>query len=172
MRPVPHAGHARMTVRRILQLLWSNGAGRRPGAAAPAGAGEGAVLPPPAESEARPAAGEWFSVITDHAPVTVIRITLPEVLDDADFDRVMKSMLERVAANPAGSWVLDLTPLDYAGSAMLGLMVNIRQTVRAAGGRLVLSGVSPRLLAILRTCSLERLFLIHRTLPDAVRAAR
>jgi anti-anti-sigma regulatory factor len=51
-------------------------------------------------------------------------------------------------------------------------MVNFRQNVRAAGGRLALCGVSPRLMQILRTCSLERLFTIHRTRPDAVRAAR
>ena len=68
--------------------------------------------------------------------------------------------------------MLDLTRLCYAGSSVLGLIVNIRQRVKQGGGRLVLCGLSDRLLQIFRTCSLERLFVIRRTEADAVARAR
>jgi anti-anti-sigma factor len=56
------------------------------------------------------------------------------------------------------------------GSAMLGLMVNIRQRIKSGGGQLTLCNVSPRLLAIIRACSMERLFRIARSRADAIKA--
>jgi anti-anti-sigma factor len=158
-----------MVVRQILKLLRSAGPGPN-GNVGAATAGSSAPVGREQRGENRPVPSEWYS-LTREQTAYVLGLTLPETLDDADFDRLMKAVLEHVAADPGGGWVLDLTALDYAGSAMLGLMVNLRQTVRAAGGRLALCGVSPRLLQILQTCSLERLFSIHRTRPDAVRAA-
>lgn len=106
--------------------------------------------------------------IARQADVNVIQLTLPESLDDADFDRLMKEVLDRLDFDPAGAWVLDLTSITYAGSALLGLMVNVRQQLLGGGGRLVLCGLSPRLLGILHTCSLERLFKVARDRDDAV----
>ena len=101
-----------------------------------------------------------------------MELTIPESLDDADFDRLSESVLTVLAGQSQAGWVLDLTSLGYAGSALLGLIVNIRQRVRQSGGRLVLCGLSPRLLTIFQTCSLERLFRIVRNKEDALRAAR
>ena len=55
------------------------------------------------------------------------------------------------------------------GSAMLGLMVNLRQQVKSAGGRLVLCSMPPTLMQIFRTCCMERLFIIARTRDEAMR---
>ena len=41
--------------------------------------------------------------------------------------------------------MLDLTDVVYMGSSVLGLMVNVRQTIKSAGGKLVLCGMSERL---------------------------
>ena len=114
---------------------------------------------------------ELFRVTTVES-VHVVELTIPETLDDADFDRLSDSVLTLLASQPDAAWVLDLTSLSYAGSALLGLIVNIRQRVRQAGGRLVLCGLSPRLLTIFQTCSLARLFRIVRSQADAVRAAK
>jgi anti-anti-sigma factor len=56
------------------------------------------------------------------------------------------------------------------GSAMLGLIVNVRQQVKTAGGKLALCNMSPRLAEIFRMCSMERLFTITRTRADAIKA--
>lgn len=104
--------------------------------------------------------------------MNLLELLLPPTLDDADFDRLMREALAAVSADAGSAWVLDLSALDYAGSALLGMMVNIRQRVRGGGGRLVLCGVSSRLLDILRTCSLERLFVIARSRAEAIQKAR
>jgi anti-anti-sigma factor len=113
---------------------------------------------------------ELFQV-TSVGPVTVIRLDLPESLDSNEFDLLNESLLARLAERPDGAWVLDLSNLAYAGSSLLGLLVNLRQRIKQANGRLVLSGLSASLLQIFRTCSLEKLFMIRRSTEEAVKHA-
>ena len=102
--------------------------------------------------------------------VNVVELTLPHALDIQEFDRLNESMLELVRAQPEGHWVLDLSKLSYMGSAALGLLVNLRQQIKQAGGRLVLCGLSPELLHIFKTCCMERLFRIVKTRKEAMAA--
>jgi anti-anti-sigma factor len=108
----------------------------------------------------------------------VIELELPEMLDSAEFDELNESILALVqdgAPAPSaasGSWVIDLSRVSYMGSAMLGLMVNLRQRIRAAGGQLVLCSMPPTLLQIFRTCCMERLFDIAKSRGDALRMTR
>ena len=101
-------------------------------------------------------------------PVQVIRLELPQTLDSDEFGCLNESLLKVLGQRPEGGWVLDLSELHYAGSSLLGLMVNLRQRVKQAGGRLVLFGLSDRLMTIFRTCSLERLFVIRKSEDDAI----
>ena len=75
-----------------------------------------------------------------------------------EFDRFTNELWTVLDAQPAHVWILDLAGVNYMGSATLGMMVNIRQRVKDSRGQLVMCGMSPRLLDVFRTCSLERLF--------------
>lgn len=103
--------------------------------------------------------------------VNVVDLTLPHTLDIEEFDRLNESLLELIRGEPEGQWALDLSQLSYMGSAALGLLVNLRQQVKQAGGRLVLCGMSPQLLHIFKTCCMEKLFKIVKTRNDAIAAA-
>ena len=46
---------------------------------------------------------------------------------------------------------------------MLGLLVNFRHAVQSQKGRLALCEISPRLMEIIRTCCMDRLFKIAKT---------
>ena len=80
--------------------------------------------------------------------------------------------LQLLSPQAGAAWVLDLSALAYVGSSVLGLMVNVRQRVKQAGGQLVLCGLSDQLLQIFHTCSLERLFVISRSMQEAVERVR
>lgn len=84
---------------------------------------------------------DLFRVIQE-GPVYILELRLPSHLDNVEFDRLNDAVLAALAAQPAARWVLDLTMLSYAGSSLLGLMVNARQRVLEAGGRLALCGLS------------------------------
>jgi anti-anti-sigma factor len=101
--------------------------------------------------------------------INVVELTLPVVLDTEDFDQI-NAQLSGLFVDPGGDrWVLDLSRVQYIGSSALGLLVNARHQIHAAGGRLVLCGLSPRLNQIIHTCCLERLFTIVKTRADARR---
>jgi anti-anti-sigma factor len=106
--------------------------------------------------------------LTREGPVNLIELFLPVGLDIDEFDRLNEAVLGLIGAAPGASWVMDLTKLDYMGSASLGLMVNVRQRVKEGKGRLVLCGLSPRLVQIFKTCCMERLFHIVRTREEAL----
>ena len=111
--------------------------------------------------------------VSSVGPVRVIRLELPVSLDSDEFDRLNDAILTILSAGgPSAGWVLDLGGLHYAGSSVLGLLVNVRQRVKQSGGRLVLCGLSEHTLQVFRTCSLERLFTIRRTTDEAVDRAR
>jgi len=98
-------------------------------------------------------------------------MSLPEQLDSSEFDKLNESLLALLDGK-SKAWVIDFSAVDYLGSAMLGLMVNFRQRVQSQKGRLVLCGVSSRLLEIIRTCCMDRLFPIAKTRQDAVKLAK
>jgi anti-sigma B factor antagonist len=102
--------------------------------------------------------------------VNVIELTLPEMIDAMEFDRLNESLLAILNGKAKEPWLLDLSSVNYLGSATLGLIVNIRQQVKAAGGKLVLCGMSPRLKEIFHACSMERLFTITKNRTEAIKS--
>ena len=110
-----------------------------------------------------------FVNVTTTQSVNVIDLTLPESLDSEEFDRLNESMLGAVDGKSSDKWVLDLSSVDYMGSSVLGLMINVRQHIKTGGGRLALCGLSNRLTQIFHTCCLEKLFTIAKTRDEAIR---
>jgi anti-anti-sigma factor len=112
---------------------------------------------------------DWFAVSSDGA-VQVLSLAVPPHMDSADIDRLHELVLSAIGTRPASRWVIDLAAMSYMGSALLGLMVNVRQRVRQGGGKLVLCGMSDKLHQVFKTCSLERLFIIRNGRDEAVDA--
>jgi len=111
---------------------------------------------------------EYFQ-LTEVGAANVLSLRLPESMDSNEFDRINEQVLEIFEAHDKSYWVLDVTGLNYMGSSVLGLFVNMRQRVMKAQGQLILCGLSPQLLRIFRTCCMERLFKITKTRADALR---
>jgi anti-anti-sigma factor len=101
--------------------------------------------------------------------VNLIELELPEMLDSQEFDRLNESILGALHGQAGGRWIIDLSHVSYMGSAMLGLMVNLRQQIKTGGGKLVLCSMPATLFQIFRTCCMERLFTIAKTRADAMR---
>ena len=109
--------------------------------------------------------------LTEDGSVKVLELVLPTSIDSSEFDRLNESVLDVMGREPGAGWVLDLSRVAYMGSAVLGLMVNIRQVVMKAQGKIVLCGMNERLMRIFETCCMERLFRIVAGRPEAIRIA-
>lgn len=110
---------------------------------------------------------DYFIHTVDQS-VNILTLHLPEALDVVEFDRINEQVLKMLEGRTSQPWLIDLSPVAYMGSAMLGLLVNLRQRVKAGGGRLDLCGLSPQLVEVFRTCCLERLFTIRKTRAEAL----
>ena len=97
---------------------------------------------------------------SESGQVSVIALTLPDILDSSEFDELNSDLLGMIDQAPHRNWLLDLSASHYMGSAMLGLMVNLRQRIKAGGGKITLTGLGPKLMDIFRATSLVRLFTI------------
>jgi anti-anti-sigma factor len=110
--------------------------------------------------------------VTHTDSVHVVELLLPDALDSTEFDRLNEALAGIFQDQSAAPWILDLTKVEYMGSAALGLLVNIRHQVKTQGGKLALCGMSTRLHSVFKACCLERLFTICRTREEALRAVR
>ena len=101
---------------------------------------------------------------SDDELIHIVELWLPQHMDSSVFDRLNESLLAEIRAQPRGQWIVDLSHLSYMGSSALGLMINVRQQIKQAGGQLVLCGMNAKLHQVFRACCLERLFvvLVHR----------
>ena len=105
-------------------------------------------------------------------PVQVLELTIPRSVDMYEFDRVNEEIARVTADDPAGRWVLDMSGSQYIGSAILGVLVNIRQLIRGSGGHLAVCGLSDPLIHAMRTCSLYNLFTVAESRADAARLVK
>ncbi len=111
---------------------------------------------------------KYFQVVQVNS-VNVIELLLPDELDSVEFDKLNETMLHLFDGRTAENWVLDLAKTEYVGSAVLGLMVNVRQHVKTGKGKLVICSLSRTLHDIFRASSLERLFTIAKSRAEAIK---
>jgi hypothetical protein len=74
-------------------------------------------------------AHDWFAV-SQEGVVHVLALAVPFQVDSSDFDRLHEGILSAIGLKANAKWVIDLAGLQYLGSSVLGLMVNIRQQPR------------------------------------------
>lgn len=108
-------------------------------------------------------------ILSDAAPGSprVIELRLPHQIDVIAFDDLNTALLAELERVP-GDYIIDLAATAYVGSAVLGLLVNLRTRIKRTGGRLVLCHLSPRILEIFRVGSLESIFVLTPTRAEAL----
>jgi anti-anti-sigma factor len=104
--------------------------------------------------------------------VQVLALPLPRSVDMYEYDRLNEEIATLTETGRSGRWVLDLSKSVYVGSAILGVMVNLRQRIRAGGGHMTICCLSDTLAEAMRTCSLYNLFSVGQTRADAVRLVK
>jgi len=107
--------------------------------------------------------------LTRDSDTTVIALSLAHTLDLDAIDDLSSQLFPLITEAPGQRWILEMSAVEYLGSAALGFLVNIRQRIQSTGGRMMLCGLSDPLAQLFRDTALERLFPVARTRADAVR---
>ena len=84
-----------------------------------------------------------FQISEEKSLAGVAAFQLPFSMDTMEIDELLKAVMAGLEQMSQEKWMIDLSEVEYMGSSMLGLMVNIGQRIRQGGGKLILFGLSP-----------------------------
>jgi len=98
------------------------------------------------------------------------RLTLAPEVNSSPWDVVEKSgteVIEQVNSQKVSSLIVDLSPLNYLGSAQVALLVRVWKALSAKNGKMVVEVTSPVVRDVLRTAGLSRLWPFAESRADA-----
>jgi anti-sigma B factor antagonist len=102
-------------------------------------------------------------IIKNVAGITIAGIASPKIgLDARD------ALFELVDKNPGKKIILNFENVQVLSSAPIGTLVNLRNQLDSAGGRLALCRLDPYIREILQLTRVEDLFRIFDTEQDAI----
>ncbi|HYE20588.1 MAG TPA: STAS domain-containing protein [Tepidisphaeraceae bacterium] len=101
--------------------------------------------------------------------VAVLR--LDGALGHAEVVEVERAFRDATAAAGA-AMVIDLSGVNFLGTAGIALLLEAAQTLKRAGGKVVVGGAQPRVAEVLKRLRLERVLPITQTVEAGVALAK
>jgi anti-sigma B factor antagonist len=99
---------------------------------------------------------------------TVVEFQTASLMNAGELERISAALSDLVDHDHSGRMVLDFTPVLQLSSQAIGMIVNVnRKTAAIKGGKLVLCGVSPQMLQLLKITRLDRLLKIVKDQKEA-----
>lgn len=89
---------------------------------------------------------------------------------DLHTTELLRGRLDGVLAAGGRRILIDLTGVSFMDSTALGVLVEAAQTLRDAGGRVVLVADDPRVTRVIEVTGLGRVFRVESSLPEGVQA--
>lgn len=107
--------------------------------------------------------------IERHGDVTVI-LTSPvlETMEPSLLEGAASILLDALKRDPCPQVVVDLSQLNYFGSAFLALLIRCWKLATMRGGSMALSGVSPRAKDLLHITSLDMVWPMYGDVREAI----
>ncbi|HKA02899.1 MAG TPA: STAS domain-containing protein [Acidimicrobiales bacterium] len=88
-------------------------------------------------------------------------------VDMATAPRLHDALVQLAAEHPGARVVIDLDGVAFLDSLGLGVLLGGLRRMRTTGGDLALVCTNPRLLEVLASCRLDRVFEIYASVADA-----
>jgi anti-sigma B factor antagonist len=108
--------------------------------------------------------------VTNANGFAVVAFTSTSLMNAAELERLSVALDLLADKQGNGKLVLDFTPVEYLSSQAIGMVVGLHKKVaKVPGGRLVLCGVGPQLMQLLKITRLDRLLKVVKTQAEAVK---
>jgi anti-anti-sigma factor len=109
----------------------------------------------------------YYSV-RHEGPKTVVEFRTESLMNPLDLERMNASLMRLVDAEQRRQLILDFTPVKYLSSQAIGVVLALNKKVgQHEGGKLVLCGVGPQLMQLLK---ITRLNLVLKVTPTQMEA--
>jgi anti-sigma B factor antagonist len=93
---------------------------------------------------------------------TLVEFKTESLMNPLDLEKMSGALMHLVEAEGRRQVVLDFTPVKYLSSQAIGVILALHKTLTQLDGKLVLCGVGPQLLQLLK---ITRLNLVLKVVP-------
>jgi len=107
-------------------------------------------------------------ILTQDEKVTIVGFSEPNLLDAYHINDCAKELYDLVEKRGHRWIVLDLASITMLSSQSLGVFLNLRQKLQTLAGKMVISGIDPRLSRVFKITNLQSVFEFY---PDTSSAA-
>jgi anti-sigma B factor antagonist len=112
-----------------------------------------------------------FYTVRQSGKHTVVDFQTPSLMNPQDLERIGSSLFRIIDEEKRDRLVLDFTKVKYLSSQAIGIILTLNKKLSGAsagGDKLVLCGVGPQLLQLLKITRLDRILTIKDTQKEAV----
>ena len=114
-----------------------------------------------------------FYTVRQAGKFTVVEFQTPSLMNPLELERIGGGLFKLVDEEKRDRLVLDFAKVQYLSSQAIGIILTLNKKLAASpagGGRLVLCGVGPQLMQLLKITRLDRILTIKADQKDAVGA--
>ena len=106
--------------------------------------------------------------IQDRDGVTVVEFSARKILEELTIREIENELVDLVSERKGIKLVLNFTNVGHLSSAALGTLNKLFELARQTGGRMILTGISPRIMEVFEITNLHKRFEIHSTVGEAI----
>jgi anti-sigma B factor antagonist len=102
--------------------------------------------------------------------VTVVSFTDRKILDEQNIQTIAEQLFSLVDESGRNKLLLNFHNVEYLSSAVLGKLVSLNKKAVAAGGKLVLANIDPKIREVFEITKLDKLLVIRNDEQEALQA--
>jgi len=106
--------------------------------------------------------------VQDRDGVTVVEFAERKILEELTIREIEAELMDLVNRADGIKLVLNFTNVGHFSSAALGTLNKLFELVRQKSGRMILTGISPRIMDVFEITNLRKRFEIRNTVADAL----
>jgi anti-sigma B factor antagonist len=111
--------------------------------------------------------------LREYGKQTAVVFQTSSLMNQKDVERLKDDLLRMVDEQKRTQMILDFEPVQFISSQLIGTLLSLHKRIAAAkaadpGAQLVLCGLRPQLVELLKITRLDRLLTIKPTRKDAV----
>jgi len=100
---------------------------------------------------------------------TVVEFVTPSLMDQLDLQNISEQLFELVEKQDKRQIIMDFEKVQYLSSQAIGIVLNVNKKLGALkNSQLILCGVGPRLMELVRITRLDRVLKIKATQKEAL----
>ena len=108
--------------------------------------------------------------VSEHGGITAIEFLDKNILDEANIQQIGDEIGRMVDSEDRPRLIISFRNVDHLSSAALGTLITVNNRVNAKDGQLRLADIDGQILEVFKITKLDRLFEIHDTAQDALKA--